>query len=464
MVFTSPTFLFAFLPVVLFLYYLVPKKIQNFILLFSSIFFYAWGEMVFVLVLVFSIFVNYFFGHLLYKHLQVKWLLYLGVSLNLLVLIFYKYFNFVLLSFGIDTDFSRAIHLPLGISFFTFQAISYLIDIKRGQCKPQSSIVNLGLYISFFPQLIAGPIVRYNSIAQQLLNRVHSNNLFVAGVERFSYGLAKKLIIANAMGAVADPIFALESNQISMSLAWLAIVCYSLQIYFDFSAYSDMAIGLGRMFGFKFQENFNYPYIATSLKDFWQRWHISLSRWFRDYLYIPLGGNKKGSIRTYFNLFIVFLLCGFWHGASWNFLLWGMIHGSFLVIERLGVLQFLNKVPVFCRHIYTILIVLIAWVFFRIEEIPEAFSFLAVMFGFHHQESYYSYHYFINNQFLITIVFALILCTPISKSIVTYYPSIKFAGSNREALSRASIVLSLLLISAILVSASTYNPFIYFRF
>ena len=465
MVFTSPTFLFAFLPVVLFLYYIVPSNIKNFILLLASLFFYAWGELAFVLVLVFSIGINYIFGRLLYYHQQSKAILLIGVAINLLLLGFYKYFHFLLLNLGVDNDFSQGIHLPLGISFFTFQAISYLVDIKRGQSKPQKNIINLGLYISFFPQLIAGPIVRYNNIAKQLLNRIHSNELFVAGVERFSYGLAKKIIIANAMGAVADPIFALDDSQLSMSLAWLAICCYALQIYFDFSAYSDMAIGLGRMFGFQFQENFNYPYIASSLRDFWQRWHISLSRWFRDYLYIPLGGNKKGSIRTYLNLLLVFFLCGFWHGASWNFLLWGMIHGGFLIIERMGLAKILNKSPIFIRHIYTLLVVLVAWVFFRVEDIASALDFVAKMFYFQHEDSYlYSYHYFINNQFLITVVFALMLCTPIAKRLVTYYPSACFKGSGAMTLQRGFVVLSLLLLSVILVSASTYNPFIYFRF
>ncbi|MBL4659098.1 MAG: MBOAT family protein [Alcanivoracaceae bacterium] len=465
MVFTSPTFLFAFLPVALFLYYLVPRNIKNSVLLLASLFFYAWGELAFVLVLIFSIGVNYIFGRLLYSRQQSKAILLVGVAVNLLLLGFYKYFHFLLLNLGIDSDFSQSIHLPLGISFFTFQAISYLVDIKRGQSKPQKNIINLGLYISFFPQLIAGPIVRYNNIAKQLLSRIHSNELFVAGVERFSYGLAKKIIIANAMGAVADPIFALDSSQLSMSLAWLAIICYALQIYFDFSAYSDMAIGLGRMFGFQFQENFNYPYIASSLRDFWQRWHISLSRWFRDYLYIPLGGNEKGSMRTYLNLLLVFFLCGFWHGASWNFLLWGMIHGGFLIVERIGLAKMLEKVPVFIRHIYTLLVVLVAWVFFRIEDISNALDFVAKMFYFQHEDSYlYSYHYFINNQFLITVVFALILCTPISKRLVTYYPSACFMGSAIVNLQRGFVVLSLLLLSVILVSASTYNPFIYFRF
>ena len=465
MVFTSPTFLFAFLPVVLFLYYLAPSKIKNLILLIASLFFYAWGELVFVLVLVFSIIVNYIFGHLLYYYQQSKPLIFIAISLNLLLLGFYKYFHFILSNLGIDSDFSQAIHLPLGISFFTFQAISYLIDIRRGQTEPQKNIVNLGMYISFFPQLIAGPIVRYHKIAKQLLYRVHNNELFVAGVERFSYGLAKKIIIANAMGAVADPIFALESSQLSMSLAWLAITCYALQIYFDFSAYSDMAIGLGRMFGFKFQENFNYPYVASSLKDFWQRWHISLSLWFRDYLYIPLGGNKAGSVRTYLNLFLVFFLCGFWHGASWNFLLWGMIHGSFLIIERIWLAKILKKLPVFIHHIYTLLVVLIAWVFFRVVDITTAMDFVAKMFYFQHEKHYlYSYHYFINNQFLITAVFAIILCTPVAKRFVTFYPSVHFNGNIMANLQRGFLVLSLLLVSVILVSASTYNPFIYFRF
>jgi alginate O-acetyltransferase complex protein AlgI len=465
MVFTSPTFLFAFLPIALFTYYILPQKYKNTHLLFSSLLFYAWGELTFVLVLIISTVLNYIFGRLIHQYNRIKTLLFIGVTLNLAILIFYKYLHFILLAFNIDSTFSQSIHLPLGISFFTFQAISYLIDIKRGRADVQKNIINLGVYISFFPQLIAGPIVRYNHIAKQLLTRVHNNDLFVAGVERFSYGLAKKLIIANALGAVADPIFALDSTQLSFSLAWLAIVCYALQIYFDFSGYSDMAIGLGRMFGFRFQENFNYPYIATSLKDFWQRWHISLSAWFRDYLYIPLGGNQKGNLRTYINLFIVFILCGFWHGASWNFLLWGMIHGSFLIIERLGLSRVLSRLPKIISHIYTLLIVLVAWVFFRIEDFSSALDFLAKMFYINHENSYYyDYHYFISNQFLITFVIAVLLATPLMRRLITYYPLTAFAGSTKLQIQRLFLITTCLSISIILVSASTYNPFIYFRF
>jgi alginate O-acetyltransferase complex protein AlgI len=465
MVFTSPTFLFAFLPIALLTYYILPKKYKNTHLLFSSLLFYAWGELTFVLVLLISISLNYIFGRLIHQYTHIKTLLFAGVALNLSILIFYKYLHFILLNFNIDSTFSQSIHLPLGISFFTFQAISYLVDIRKGRADVQKNIVDLGVYISFFPQLIAGPIVRYNHIAKQLKTRIHNNELFVAGVERFSYGLAKKLIIANALGAVADPIFALDSSQISFSLAWLAIICYALQIYFDFSGYSDMAIGLGRMFGFRFQENFNYPYIATSLKDFWQRWHISLSAWFRDYLYIPLGGNQKGNIRTYINLFIVFILCGFWHGASWNFLLWGMIHGGFLIIERLGFSKVLRQLPKIISLIYTLLIVLIAWVFFRIEDFSSALTFLAKMFYINHENSYYyDYHYFINNQFLITFVLAVLLATPLMRRLVTYYPLTAFDGSSSLQVQRLFSITLCLSVSVILVSASTYNPFIYFRF
>ena len=465
MVFTSPTFLFAFLPIVLFLYYILPFKFKNVLLLIASLLFYAWGESTFVLVLMTSICVNYIFGRLINEHPHKNIFLFMGVAINLAILIFYKYLHFILLNFNIDSSFGQSIHLPLGISFFTFQAISYLVDIKKERAHAQKNIVNLGLYISFFPQLIAGPIVRYNHIAKQLLTRIHNNDLFVSGVERFSYGLAKKLIIANALGAVADPIFALDSSQVSMSLAWLAIVCYALQIYFDFSGYSDMAIGLGRMFGFRFQENFNYPYIATSLKDFWQRWHISLSAWFRDYLYIPLGGNQKGSLRTYINLFIVFILCGFWHGASWNFLLWGIIHGGVLVIERLGLSQFLCRLPKLIRHLYTLVIVLVAWVFFRIEDFSSALAFLAKMFYVQHEKSYlYDYHYFITNQFSITFIVAVLLATPVMRKFVTYYPLTAFAGSTSLQAQRLFYITVCLSVSVILVSASTYNPFIYFRF
>lgn len=459
MLFTSPVFLFLFLPLCLLSYSLTPRPLKNTLLLIFSLFFYAWGELQYVLLMLASIITNYLMGLTIDRAKHKRLWLALGVTLNLLPLLFFKYFAFFAQQLGWSLE--QEIHLPLGISFFTFQALSYLVDVYRQEVKAESNPLNLGLFISLFPQLIAGPIVRFKHIAEQLKSRTVGLPLFVSGIERFVFGLAKKLLIANTLAVVADDILALPQEQVSLSLAWIAMVCYALQIYFDFSAYSDMAIGLGRMFGFTFLENFNYPYIAQSIQDFWRRWHMSLSGWFRDYLYIPLGGNRKGPWRTYLNLFLVFFLCGLWHGASWNFVIWGMIHGAFLVIERLGVGQLLIQMPRIIRHFYVWLVVLVAWVFFRIEGLPDALGLLNIMFTGNETATYYSWDYFFSNQFYIVIVLATVFASPIAKT---------FSLTKIETLSvpqqyaRTAVVSSLLLLSVVLVSANTYNPFIYFRF
>ena len=464
MVFTSPIFIFAFLPLLLALYAITPNKYKNTLLLISSLFFYAWGEMQFVLLMLLSIVFNYLFGQLIAKYPNTKLILVAGVSINLVLLVFFKYAVFLFSWIGFETSVDFEIHLPLGISFFTFQAISYLVDIYRKQSDPQGNIINLGLYISFFPQLIAGPIVRYNAISKQLISRWHSMDLFVSGIERFVYGLAKKVLIANSLAQVCDPIFALPMDQISFQLAWIAICCYALQIYFDFSGYSDMAIGLGRMFGFRFQENFNYPYVSRSIKEFWRRWHISLSTWFRDYLYIPLGGSRKSSIRTYFNLIIVFFLCGLWHGASWGFVIWGMLHGLFLVIERLGLDKVLNKTPIFFTHIYTLMVVLISWVFFRIEDPVVALEFIQKLLYLKTNDEYlYTYHFFVSSQFYLAFTFAIIFSVPLFKNRYSVFPNETLEIQNRSLIQNLNTCL-LLTLSSIMISSSTYNPFIYFRF
>jgi alginate O-acetyltransferase complex protein AlgI len=464
MVFTSPIFIFAFLPLLLAFYAITPNRFKNTLLLIASLFFYAWGELHFVLLMLASITINYLTGLLLAKHSSTRMILSIGIGINLLILIVFKYFHFILSTFGVETTKDFTIHLPLGISFFTFQAISYLVDIYRKQSRPQINIANLGLYISFFPQLIAGPIVRYNAISKQLLSRVHNWDLFVSGIERFVYGLAKKVLIANTLAQVCDPIFNLPAEQISFQLAWLAITCYALQIYFDFSGYSDMAIGLGRMFGFRFQENFNYPYISKSIKEFWRRWHISLSTWFRDYLYIPLGGSRKSSVRTYFNLILVFFLCGLWHGASWGFVIWGMIHGTFLIIERLGFDKILAKAPSIVSHGYTLMVVLISWVFFRIEDTELAIEFLkSLLFLNSHQQFLYSYHFFVSSQFYLAIISAILLSIPIFKNRYTVFPN-ETQGIKSRSLSKNLMTCLLLTLSSVMISSATYNPFIYFRF
>jgi len=461
MLFTSPTFIFAFLPLVLALYYLSPAKFKNSCLLLFSLLFYAWGETTYVLLMIASIAFNAIIGHYLHQpNGRNKIALTIGIILNLLPLVFFKYHAFLMTQLGFQ--FTADSHLPLGISFFTFQAISYLVDVYREETEAETNLIKLGLYISLFPQLIAGPIVRFKTIHHQITQRIHSSSLFVSGTERFIFGLSKKLLIANPLGFVADNLFALPADQLSGSLAWLAIISYSLQIYFDFSAYSDMAIGLGRMFGFKILENFNYPYIAQSIQEFWRRWHISLSQWFRDYLYIPLGGNRKGLARTYFNLLLVFTLCGFWHGASWSFVIWGLYHGLFLIIERLGLNKLLTLSFKPLRHIYTLLVVVFGWVFFRVENLADAWAFQVKMLTFSSPETVINgYQYFVSPQYYLALIFAVILSTSVAKK----FSLADFTQVNMgQLIFRRVLVLLLLIVNFSVISASTYNPFIYFRF
>ncbi|TDR22525.1 MBOAT family O-acyltransferase [Marinicella litoralis] len=461
MLFTSPTFIFAFLPLVLIFYHLSPKKLKNNCLLIFSLLFYAWGEVTYVLLMIASIVVNALIGRLIHQpHDRNKAILTLGIVLNLLPLVFFKYYVFLLNQMGWQTESN--IHLPLGISFFTFQAISYLVDVYRKETDCERSLINLGLYIALFPQLIAGPIVRFKTIHRQITERIHSSTLFVSGIERFVFGLSKKLLIANPLGYVADQLFDLPADQLSGSLAWLGIISYSLQIYFDFSAYSDMAIGLGRMFGFKILENFNYPYISQSIQEFWRRWHISMSQWFRDYLYIPLGGNRKSPGRIYFNLIVVFTLCGLWHGASWSFVVWGLYHGLFLVIERLGLAQWLQQTFKPLRHLYVLLVVTFGWVFFRAENLTDALAFQAKMLTFSTPDTVINgYPYFISPQYILALIFAIILSTSVAKkfSLADLAPM-----TVKQQIPRQLWVLLLMLLNFTVISASTYNPFIYFRF
>lgn len=393
MVFSSATFLFYFLPIVLAAYFAVVRfpRLRNWVLLAASLLFYAWGEGAYLLVMLLSIVANYTFGlwvHRAHRQSDAKVQIGVAITFNLLLLVIFKYTNFlvgnlnlVLLRAGLPTVSVGQVHLPIGISFFTFHCISYLMDIYRRQTPAQRSLPTTALYISLFPQLVAGPIIRYKDIVEQLSRRTVGIERFVMGANRFIVGLGKKVLIANAVALPADKIFAIPVDHLSAATAWFGIVCYSLQIYFDFSGYSDMAIGLGHMFGFKFMENFNYPYISRSIKEFWRRWHISLSTWFRDYLYIPLGGNRAGTVKTYRNLVAVFFLCGLWHGASWNFVIWGMFHGLFSVIERFRLGKLLTERSRVVSHLYTLLVVMVAWVFFRASTLPGAIGYLKAMAG-----------------------------------------------------------------------------------
>ena len=483
MVFSSLTFLYIFLPIVLILNFLVRKEFRNALLLFASIIFYAWGGVSYTAILIISILLNFLIGKLIASNLnnsKSKRYLIIGIVVNLGFLGVFKYANFIVQNINSlieSTGFSFSITnpgiiLPIGISFYTFQALSYIIDVYKRKTPVQNKLVNLALYISLFPQLIAGPIVRYNDIAKQLSNRQNTRENFVSGIERFVLGLAKKVLIANQFALLADTAFNIAPDNLSTFVAWGGIVAYSLQIYFDFSGYSDMAIGLGRMFGFQFLENFNFPYIAKSIREFWQRWHISLSNWFRDYLYIPLGGNRKGNYRTYFNLLIVFFITGIWHGASWNFVAWGMLHGLFMIIEKLGFDKTLEKLWKPLQHIYTIFIVMMAWVLFRAEDFTHAWGYFKAMYSYHSINNNIDViDVFLNNEIYFALIIALISSTRFW--VYFYEKAVLIVSKNRIQKNIAMgvwsflvliFVVGVMVISTNYLVANSYNPFIYFRF
>lgn len=465
------------------LYYSVPKISRNLLLLAASIFFYAWGDAYSLRVLIFSIIINYAFGLFIGKTrapgLRAAAL---GVvlSVNIGLLLFYKYFKFAvdnLASFGLanpdNFDFTEW-RLPLGISFFTFAAIAYQVDIYRKKTEAEKNLIAFGLFLSHFAKLIAGPIVRYGDIAGELGSRSSKLENIDAGIRRFVIGLAKKMLVANPASWFADEVFK-GTGSIDMPTAWLGLIFYSIQIYFDFSGYSDMAIGLGRMFGFHFMENFNYPYISQSIQEFWRRWHISLSTWFRDYLYIPLGGNRVSEARIYFNLLVVFLLCGLWHGASWNFIVWGGYHGVFLAGERAGLGRAVGRLWKPLRHIYAVLVIMIGWVFFRANDLPQSFQYLRAMFSFSGDplKSFEYYNMtFLNKQLLLVLIAGIIGSTPIAALANRLREKIElhglgrlagFASLNWSVFSTAFIVF-LFVISAMQVAITTYTPFIYAKF
>lgn len=471
MVFTSTIFLFAFLPLVLLFNFLLKQEYRNFFLLIASLFFYAWGEGVLVFLMLFSISINYISGigiyYFLEKRIKIsKLILIIGVVGNLSLLFYFKYANFIIANLqelGFYLSYNNSIILPIGISFFTFQGISYLIDIYRKDTLAQFNLFHLGLYISFFPQLIAGPIVRYHDIALEIKKRDINVELFREGIIRFIRGFAKKILIANNAALIADQAFSASATEISSLAAWLGIFCYTIQIYFDFSGYSDMAIGLGKMLGFNFKENFNYPYISKSIQEFWRRWHISLSTWFRDYLYISLGGNRKGVTRTYINLFIVFFVTGFWHGAAWSFIFWGLFHGLFLVLERSKILN-TQKWPLFFQHVYVIVVVMVGWVFFRAETLNEAFKYLKTMLGLAGGDINIVF-IFLNNYSVLMILLAIIFSMPIRQKLNANVDnfSIPFIKSGYN-ISLYCFYIFIFMLSIIELAQESYNPFIYFRF
>jgi alginate O-acetyltransferase complex protein AlgI len=473
MVFSSTLFLVYFLPIFLGFYLLAPSKSRNYVALLGSTFFYAWGAPLFVFVVYGSLLMDFWLVRQFSKTPKYrKWLVAASVALNVGLLAYFKYANFfaenfnsILNSFGVDQVAWTAVALPIGISFFTFQKLSYTIDVYRGKHSSLDSFADYALYIILFPQLIAGPIVRYNEIADQLIDRSKHETVDdrLLGFFRFTIGLAKKVLVANVVGQVADTAFSLEEEALTASWAWTGILAYSMQIYFDFSGYSDMAIGLGRMMGFVFPENFNSPYTSASITEFWRRWHMTLSRWMKDYLYIPLGGNQKGVGRTYFNLWTVFLLSGLWHGASWNFIIWGGYHGFFLASERLFLNRFYSKIGRIPSTAITFIIAILGWVVFRAETLPEAMNLYKALFSFTHG----FYIPPVSQEFKITMAIALIfsfLATIPWAEKIQNDLFMKAKGS-LVVIGFKTIVGILLLVFALsMITASGFNPFIYFRF
>lgn len=472
MVFSSIIFLFFFLPLTLGLYYIMVRKYRNMALLFSSLIFYLWGGGWFLGVLIVSTLIDYTFGLILGRAEGWKRHLWLSCSvlLNISLLAYFKYANFFVSEFnrgashlGIESIRWSTVILPIGISFFTFHKISYIVDIYRGTCKALRSLVDFALYIILFPQLIAGPIVRFHEISEQLKNRTETLEGFYHGVLRLSLGLVKKVMLANNCGEIADAIFALNISSLDTKTAWIGIFAYTLQIYFDFSGYSDMAIGLGLMFGFKLPENFNRPYSAVSITDFWRRWHISLSNFLRDYLYIPLGGSRCNTAQTYLNLMIIFVVCGLWHGANWTFVVWGGYHGFLLMIERItGLRQLEESAHVFLRRMVTFLLVMVGWVFFRSADFKQAAGYLSAMF------------FPMDNPLPLQIIVILntrnIVFLLIAASVVFFKRD--FAAINLLIVEKKpvmtvvtlSVLLILVLYSVTCIASGSYNPFLYFQF
>ena len=454
MLFTSISFLYYFLPIILIAYFLVPTKFKNLVLFIFSCIFYLYGEPKYILLMLFEILVAYIGGILIEKYKE-KNIFIISIMIPIFLLIFFKYTDFFITN--INNVFKANIPLlnialPIGISFYTFQLISYLIDVYRGTVKAQKNFILLGTYISLFPQLIAGPIVRYETIEKELTSRKHNFELFANGTKRFVIGLSKKILIANILGELSSV------TPTTTVFYWLYGISYMLQIYFDFSAYSDMAIGLGQMFGFHFLENFNYPYISKTITDFWRRWHISLGSWFRDYIYIPLGGNRKKQMR---NILVVWFLTGFWHGASWNFIVWGLLFGIVLIIEKLLLKKHLEKLH-FINHIYVLFIVMISFIIFNANSLVDAYYRIIGLFGYSKVFIDSFTIYYIKN-YIFVILIAIMGSTPLIKNSFKKLKNIKFFNCLFSILEPIVILALLILCTSYLIDNS-YNPFLYFRF
>ena len=461
MLFSSNVFLFAFLPSVLLIYYLCPRKLRNPVLLLWSLVFYGWGEPVYLFLMIASILLNYFFGAWVHarrsKGLDAKLLLGVGVAANLLILGFFKYAGFFVDQLKAILPFMSGVQapdlaLPIGISFYVFQSMSYIIDVYRDDAPVQKNVLTFGTYVTLFPQLIAGPIVRYSDVALQMDSRKENISKFASGVQRFIVGLGKKVLLANPMGNLWE----LLQRHEGTAAAWVGIIAYSLQIYFDFSGYSDMAIGLGKMFGFEFLDNFNYPYISSTITEFWRRWHISLSTWFKEYVYIPLGGNRKGLPRQILNLLVVWGLTGFWHGASWNFLLWGLYYAVLLIMEKLFLLDLLKKLPKFVGHIYSIFAILMGWSLFFFEDMRQLGAFFGKLFV---PAAVSAEGMNLILGFLPILLVSILAATPLVK---TVGQKLKEGTAIRYAKLGFCALIMLLCVAAL--ASNSYNPFIYFRF
>ncbi len=469
MVFSSVLFLFRFLPIFMICYFVLPKRMKNFILFFGSLIFYAWGEPIYVLLMLFSTFVDYFNGRMIEKFRGKKaatGFLIASVIINLSVLCFFKYADFLVQTFRSVTGLSvplMKLPLPIGISFYTFQTMSYTIDVYRGEAKVQKNLLDFGVFVTMFPQLIAGPIVKYVDVEESLHDRKVSLEAVSSGMQRFCIGMAKKVLLANNIGELWSRISAMDFGGISALTAWLGIVAFAFQIYFDFSGYSDMAIGLGEMMGFRFPENFNYPYISASVTEFWRRWHISLGSWFREYVYIPMGGNRKGLPRQLFNILIVWMLTGIWHGAGWNFLFWGMWFAFFLSMEKLFLGKVLQKAGRAVGIVYDTLVVLAGWVFFSLESPAQILGYFRAMFG--NAGPVDDQGLFLGREYLFLLMVAVVAATPLAGRLVKKLKESQATPCRVVyCVGEKLIPMSLLLLSIAGIVDASYNPFLYFRF
>ncbi len=468
MVFSSLLFLFRYLPIVLILYFIVPKRFKNFVLFAASLIFYAWDTPLYVFIMLFSTFFDYTIGRCIEKCYNnnnkkgAKIFVLASVVVNLGILGFFKYYDFAIET--INSIFSCSlpvleIGLPIGISFYTFQTLSYSIDVYRGKVSAQHNIISFGAYVAMFPQLIAGPIVQYKTIENQINNRSLSVDNFSIGIERFIAGLGKKVLLANTIGELFSEISSLESG-LTTATAWLGIIAFTFQIYFDFSGYSDMAVGLGRMLGFNFLENFDYPYESKSITEFWRRWHISLGTFFREYVYIPLGGNRKGRCRQLLNLFIVWMLTGLWHGASWNFVLWGLYYAVILILEKLFLLKLLDKIPKVFRHIYSLILIVIGWAIFSYSDMSDGMYYIKTMFGLSGEPFADSQTVYLLGSFAVILAACIIGSTSIPKRICTKI----FENKKIKPIAFNVFQIVIFVLCVMLLVSQSYNPFLYFRF